>query len=92
MEGEEGIVCPHTPVCEDTLPSSFLLVFTVSLNMFSLILEAAGTLMTNIAILSQDTYTARKNKKHEHVTETLADVNKKQLPPFQRSSHFPGKQ
>lgn len=37
-------------------------------------------MMTNTAILSQTRIQRAKNKHHEHVTETLEDVNKQQLP------------
>lgn len=76
MEGWECAVYPQ--ICEDTLPSSFPPIIRCMPHHFCP--EAAGVMMTNTAILSQTRILGAKNKNLQHVTETLEDVNKKQLP------------
>lgn len=59
MEGEEGVVYPHSSVCEDTLPSSFPpIIYCMSQRISPHItpFESAGATMatmTNTAILLQ---------------------------------------
>lgn len=79
MEGWECVVYPQIFVCEDTLLSSFPPIIYCMPHHFCP--ETAGVMMTNTALLSQTRILgAKKNKNLEHVTETLEDVNKKQLP------------